>query len=229
MPMSMRSRTSKERSPGPLGVKGERTRNRIVQAGRTVFGRNGYHNTRMSDIARLANLSQGALYRYFRNKDDVFRAVLRELEEDVFSAARARIAFHEDPREALYSSNYHYLESYWNNRDTYRVFREVAAYDLTYQEIWERIRTRFRQRFLHVLSDRFGVEITRDLELRTLAVQCAVEEFAYVNFAEQLGPDLEPPVTIDEAARVTADVWYDTFSSYLAKRAAAEPESAPIE
>lgn len=204
-------RQSNESPPGPSGAKGERTRKRIVQAGAIIFGRDGYSNTRMSDIARLAKLSQGALYRYFQNKDDVFRAVLSDLEEAVFSAARATVDVQEDPREALHSANYHYLETYWNYRETFRAFREVATYDERYQKLWQSMRVRFRDRFLYVLSNRFGVEIDRSTELRALAMQCCVEEFAYANFADKLGPGIEPSITITEAARTTSDIWYAAF------------------
>jgi AcrR family transcriptional regulator len=43
----------------------------VLDAARTVFVERGYHATRVDDIADAAGLSHGALYRYFKNKDDV--------------------------------------------------------------------------------------------------------------------------------------------------------------
>jgi AcrR family transcriptional regulator len=45
----------------------------ILTAGRDVFVRRGYHNTRVDDLVEAAGVSHGAFYRYFRNKDELAR------------------------------------------------------------------------------------------------------------------------------------------------------------
>jgi len=48
----------------------------ILNAGWRCFGRNGLHATRMDDIIAEAGLSAGAVYSYFKNKDDLVQAAL---------------------------------------------------------------------------------------------------------------------------------------------------------
>ncbi len=48
----------------------------ILEAARRVFAKQGFHATRMSDIAQTIGVSQGTLYHYFRSKDDLFMALL---------------------------------------------------------------------------------------------------------------------------------------------------------
>src|SRR3954469_5361609 len=48
----------------------------VVEAGTRVFARLGYRRTRMSDVAREAGLSPGALYTYVESKDALFHLVL---------------------------------------------------------------------------------------------------------------------------------------------------------
>lgn len=48
----------------------------ILEAARRVFAEQGFHATRMSDIAQAAEVSQGTLYHYFRSKDKLFMALL---------------------------------------------------------------------------------------------------------------------------------------------------------
>lgn len=48
----------------------------ILEAARRVFAEQGFHATRMSDIAQAAEVSQGTLYHYFRSKDELFMALL---------------------------------------------------------------------------------------------------------------------------------------------------------
>lgn len=45
---------------------------KILKAAIKYFGKNGYLNVSMNDIAREANLSKGLLYYYFKNKDDLY-------------------------------------------------------------------------------------------------------------------------------------------------------------
>jgi AcrR family transcriptional regulator len=46
----------------------------IRRAGLEVFRKNGYHRTRMADIARAAGIGKGTLYEYFENKADILRS-----------------------------------------------------------------------------------------------------------------------------------------------------------
>lgn len=61
---------------------------RIVEAGRKLFARQGFHATGMRDIAKLANVSIGSLYHYFRSKDELFLAVVRRAFEERLAQAR---------------------------------------------------------------------------------------------------------------------------------------------
>jgi AcrR family transcriptional regulator len=58
-----------------LSAAGARTLEALVQAGREVFIRRGYHSTRVDDIVEAAGVSHGAFYRYFDNKDELAHVV----------------------------------------------------------------------------------------------------------------------------------------------------------
>jgi len=49
-------------------------RARIVDAALRVFAEKGYHEATMQDVVRRSGLSVGAIYTYFRSKDDLFLA-----------------------------------------------------------------------------------------------------------------------------------------------------------
>jgi AcrR family transcriptional regulator len=49
----------------------EARREQILDAALACFARNGFHETTIQDIAREADLSHGAIYRYFPSKDDI--------------------------------------------------------------------------------------------------------------------------------------------------------------
>jgi TetR/AcrR family transcriptional regulator, transcriptional repressor of aconitase len=50
-------------------------RRQILDAARRCFVRNGFHATSMQDLLREANLSAGAVYRYFKSKDEIIAAI----------------------------------------------------------------------------------------------------------------------------------------------------------
>ncbi len=58
-------------------LRGEQTRNRLVQAAHDLFIEHGYHGTSMRQIAARAHLALGGLYNHFSSKEQVFEAVFQ--------------------------------------------------------------------------------------------------------------------------------------------------------
>jgi TetR/AcrR family fatty acid metabolism transcriptional regulator len=50
----------------------------IIEAAVRVFARNGYYNSRVSDIAREAGVASGTIYLYFKTKDQILVTLFRE-------------------------------------------------------------------------------------------------------------------------------------------------------
>lgn len=68
----------------------ERTDSRrvaLLEAALGVFGRFGYRKTSMDEVARAAQISRQGLYLHFANKDDLFRATLRQAIDASLAAA----------------------------------------------------------------------------------------------------------------------------------------------
>jgi AcrR family transcriptional regulator len=60
-----------------------RNQRRIERAALRAFTRRGYHGTSVRDIARIAGVSIGNLYNYYRTKEEIFSAVVRRYEEHI--------------------------------------------------------------------------------------------------------------------------------------------------
>lgn len=56
----------------------EARRSEILSAALRTFSRNGFHKTTMQDIFEEADLSAGAIYRYFKSKDEIIDALCRD-------------------------------------------------------------------------------------------------------------------------------------------------------
>ena len=59
------------------GVTAAETRERLLRAAADVFAERGYDGTRVSDIAAMAGVSNGALYAHFASKADLLVGALR--------------------------------------------------------------------------------------------------------------------------------------------------------
>lgn len=78
----------------------EARREQILKAAERCFARSGYHATTMQDVCHEADLSPGAVYRYYEGKQEILEAVFEQsMEENVQMFAMLEQV--EDPREAL--------------------------------------------------------------------------------------------------------------------------------
>ena len=56
---------------------------KLLDAAMTVLEKRGYHAARVDDIVKVARTSHGTFYLYFANKEDLFRALLADVAEEV--------------------------------------------------------------------------------------------------------------------------------------------------
>src|ERR1700729_2279161 len=72
----------------------EATRRAVLDAAKSLFGRQGYAQTSVDEIADAARVTKGAVYHHFAGKEALFRAVYAEAEAD----AQARTLEAGDPK-----------------------------------------------------------------------------------------------------------------------------------
>jgi len=72
----------------------EATRRAVLAAARSLFGRKGYAQASVDEIADAARVTKGAVYHHFAGKEALFRAVYSEVEAE----AQARTAAAVDPK-----------------------------------------------------------------------------------------------------------------------------------
>jgi TetR/AcrR family fatty acid metabolism transcriptional regulator len=69
----------------------------IIEAAVRVFARNGYYNSRVSDIAREAGVASGTIYLYFKTKEEILVSLFREKMAAWVAYVREAIADESDP------------------------------------------------------------------------------------------------------------------------------------
>ncbi len=71
------ARPRKSEAARAPGTKRERTRVALIAAAARLIGEKGYHDTSLEDVAALAGMSRGAIYGNFKDRDELFMAVLQ--------------------------------------------------------------------------------------------------------------------------------------------------------
>ncbi|HET7122083.1 MAG TPA: TetR/AcrR family transcriptional regulator [Solirubrobacterales bacterium] len=96
-------------------------RRQILDAAVRVFARQGFHATRVSDIADEAGVAYGLVYHYFRSKDEVLNELFVERWSLLLAAIEEADRAGSDPREKLGAVATFIFESYRHDPDLMKV------------------------------------------------------------------------------------------------------------
>jgi AcrR family transcriptional regulator len=83
----------------------------LLAAALQLFVEKGYAGTRLDDVAHRAGVSKGTLYLYFENKEDLFKAVVRESVVAPIAETAEQIERFEGPSDALLE---HVVRRWWS-------------------------------------------------------------------------------------------------------------------
>jgi AcrR family transcriptional regulator len=78
----------------------QQTREYLLQAAAQVFAERGFHAATLDEVAAAAGFTKGAVYSNFKNKEDLFLALLEDAYAREMSALRATIESSDIPPEA---------------------------------------------------------------------------------------------------------------------------------
>jgi AcrR family transcriptional regulator len=81
-----------------------------VAAARRLFTERGYAATSTNEIVEQAGVTRGALYHHFSTKDELFRAVFEQLEEEVTNHVAQEALRGADPLDQLRLGSRAYLD-----------------------------------------------------------------------------------------------------------------------
>ena len=77
----------------------EQTRGALVEAARGLFSARGYAGVSTEEIVQAAGVTRGALYHHFKDKQDLFVAVVEGVEQEILERVAAAAIAETDPWE----------------------------------------------------------------------------------------------------------------------------------
>lgn len=101
-------------------------RQRILDAARTVFFRDGFMAANLDEVAQRAGVAKGTLYRYFENKAELYVAVLSANGEAFERKLRETIDPALAPDEQVRRTGRFYFQHWTTHREYFQIFWALA-------------------------------------------------------------------------------------------------------
>jgi AcrR family transcriptional regulator len=93
-----RKRRGAKRPTDAAGTKRERTRATLIDAAARLIAEKGYHNITLEHVARSVGMSRGAIYGNFKDRDELFMAVLESRWKPIIPQFKAGATLREQMR-----------------------------------------------------------------------------------------------------------------------------------
>ncbi|MDH5768086.1 MAG: TetR/AcrR family transcriptional regulator [Nitrospirota bacterium] len=81
---------------------GIESKKRILDAAMVVFSRQGYAKANIREIAKVAGISVGGVYLYFKNKEELYLSFIKDGMNDMMRKTEMIVESHRSPIRALY-------------------------------------------------------------------------------------------------------------------------------
>lgn len=150
-----------------------------------MFERDGYLDSRITDISKLAGVASGSFYTYFDSKEEIFAAVVEEVQEEMLHPHMRERTGITDTRLLIEAANREYLLSYKRNARLMALFEQVSQVDENFRQLRLERAKAFAQR---------NAKMIRGLQE-----------------AGQVSPDLDPLVTAHALSGMVSRMAYLVF------------------
>ena len=187
----------------PTTARGIRTRNKLLQAARVVFERDGYLDARLIDITTEAGVSAGSFYTYFDGKEEIFAAVLAEVGEEMLHPEVHDMVDADDPVAVIRASNRAYLEMYRKHAKFMQLLHEVSSIDERFRKLRRQRAQAFVERNARSIQDlqNRGVATSDvDSRLASSILSGMVSRAAYSKFV--VGEDWDFETLVETVTRL---------------------------
>jgi len=97
-------------------------RTEILQTALKLFSESGFHNVTMNEIAKGSEFAVGTLYKFFKNKEDLYRALIVEKAEEFHSASMDAIKIRGDETVKIRACIEAKIQAFVDNLDFIRLY-----------------------------------------------------------------------------------------------------------
>ncbi|RMF36007.1 MAG: TetR/AcrR family transcriptional regulator [Chloroflexi bacterium] len=113
----------------PVTARGQRTRQKLLEAAEAVFGEKGYDRASIAEITRRAGVAQGTFYVYFPDKKAIFVELVRELSHRLRREIAEAVAGLSDRMEIERVGLRTFFSFAHRHRNLYKIVRQAEFVD----------------------------------------------------------------------------------------------------
>jgi len=113
----------------PRTARGRKTLRAVLDAAAIEFGEKGFHDGSISGITRRAGVALGSFYTYFDSKDAVFRALVRDMSDQVRDHVAPAIRQAPNQIAAERAGLLQFLHFVRDHKEIYRIIDEAEFVD----------------------------------------------------------------------------------------------------
>lgn len=141
-------------SKTPRTARGERTLRALLDAAAIEFGERGFHDGSISGITGRAGVALGTFYTYFHSKDEIFRALVRDMSARVRDHVAPALAAAADPLSGERAALEAFLRFAAEHKEIYRIIDESEFVDPdSFRLHYETTAARIEQRLNRAAAD----------------------------------------------------------------------------
>lgn len=123
----------------------EKTKAIIIKAAISLFAKNGFHNTSIAQITEMCQLSKGALYWHFEDKEDLLMAVIDQVRQEWKDVLRKNLKRNWSAQKKMENILDLFVETTLENKERYVIFIVLIA---EFTEVDERFERALREGFM---------------------------------------------------------------------------------
>ncbi len=143
------STSSQSKSKQPRTERGRRTLRKLLDAAAMEFGEKGFHEASIIGITSRAGTALGSFYTYFDSKDELFRALVKDMSRRVKDHAASAMTEWDDAIERERSALNAFMNFARTHKEIYRIideseFVDPESYRLHYGGAAQRILSRLK-------------------------------------------------------------------------------------
>lgn len=200
-PQIGRANMGKLLAPSRRKSKSEQTREDLLKAARVIISRDGLFNTRITDIVHFAGRSSGLFYSYFKNKKEIFSALVEEFSRELARTAPNPVDYADDPSGLVRATVVGLWQTYSEHKADVKGLFETALTDEDLRKEWQKLRSYGIRQFAYRIrkQQESGLCIGMEPELAGSAL-LGLLEFSFFNW--EVGSLDYPAGNIDEKTAI---------------------------
>ena len=194
----MENGTKRRSKPSRHTRRAQATRDKLLDAARSLFAEKGFNLTSIDDITKRADVGKGTFYYHFSNREEIIEALVTRMLDELLAVMEEECRDIADPKGALDALIDAHIKFFCNRWEDFVLFFQGRT-ELTLEQSYEGIETPFLE-YLKRVEELLTPTIQRQLPQPILRrISCAVVGFVsgYYSFANIASQEED----IDEAFR----------------------------